>query len=71
MQNRVFIVTGANGHLGSALVRLLKSRKEEVRGLVLAGEKVHDSPLVRYFAGDVTRKESLRPLFEDVGDREA
>ena len=71
MQNRVFIVTGANGHLGSALVRLLKSRKEEVRGLVLAGEKVHDSPLVRYFAGDVTRKESLRPLFEDLGDREA
>ena len=71
MQNRVFIVTGANGHLGSALVRLLKSRKEEVRGLVLAGEKVHDGPLVRYFAGDVTRKESLRPLFENLGDREA
>ena len=29
VQNRVFIVTGANGHLGSALIRLLKSRREE------------------------------------------
>ena len=70
MQNRVFIVTGANGHLGSALIRLLKSRREEVRGLVLPGETVADGPLVRYFQGDVTKKESLRPLFEKNGGKE-
>lgn len=69
VQNRIFIVTGANGHLGSALIRLLKSRREEVRGLVLPGETVADGPLVRYFQGDVTKKESLRPLFEKTGER--
>lgn len=70
VQNRTFIVTGANGHLGSALIRLLKSRREEVRGLVLPGETVADGPLVRYFQGDVTKKESLRPLFEKNGGKE-
>ena len=31
----LYIVTGANGHLGSTLVRMLQRRGAEVRGLLL------------------------------------
>lgn len=70
MQDRIFIVTGAGGHLGSALVRLLTGEGEAVRGLLLPGQQAPESPCVRYFYGDVTDKESLRTLFEGTEGRE-
>ena len=39
MKRRVYLVTGANGHLGSTIIRLLQKRHENVRGLILPGEK--------------------------------
>ena len=70
MQDRIFIVTGAGGHLGSALVRLLTGEGEAVRALLLPGQQAPESPCVRYFYGDVTDKESLRPLFDGMKGRE-
>ena len=35
----LYIVTGANGHLGSTLVRMLQRRGAEVRGLLLPQEQ--------------------------------
>lgn len=49
-----WIVTGAAGHLGGTIVRLLQERKAEVRGLVLPHESAADQGETRYFTGDVT-----------------
>ncbi len=67
--NRVYIVTGAGGHLGSTLIRMLKKRHETVRGLVLPTEK-QTLPGVSYVRGDVRDRESMRPLFEGLKNRE-
>lgn len=64
----LYIVTGANGHLGGTLVRMLQRRGAAVRGLLLPKEQAADRSGVTYYHGDVRDKESLRPLFEDTGD---
>ena len=53
-----WIVTGAAGHLGGTIVRLLQERKAEVRGLVLPHESAADQGETRYFTGDVTLPET-------------
>ena len=63
---RIYIVTGANGHLGSTIIRLLKKEKQVVRGLVLPGEEVLTQKDVTYYQGDVRDKDSLRPLFDNL-----
>ena len=50
-----WIVTGAAGHLGGTIIRLLEERKAEVRGAgAAAGESVADEGRTRYYTGDVT-----------------
>lgn len=66
--NKLYIVTGANGHLGRAVIRLLLSRGASVRGLILPGDSEHLFDNVRYTEGNVTDKESMRPLFQNTGD---
>lgn len=66
---KLYIVTGACGHLGRTLVRMLTQAGEQVRGLALPGEEAEDGPLVQYVRGDVRDTASLRPLFEGAGDR--
>lgn len=63
---RVYIITGANGHLGGTLVRALQGLPVEVRGLILPGEAAVDRGNVRYYRGDVCQPDTLRPLFEDL-----
>jgi dihydroflavonol-4-reductase len=62
-----FIVTGAAGHLGGTIMRLLAERGADASGLLLAGEseKVRD-PRFTYFRGDVRDADSMRPLFESA-----
>ena len=67
---RVYIITGANGHLGGALVRALAGEPAEVRGLILPGEAAEDHGNVRYYRGDVCQPETLRPLFEGLDGAE-
>ena len=59
----IYIITGAKGHLGNTLVRMLQRRDCEIRGLVLPGELAESQGNVTYYPGDVRRAESLRPLF--------
>ena len=59
-----YIITGAHGHLGGTLIRLLRHTAAKVYGLVLPGEPAVDTGNVHYVAGDVRDMESLRPLFE-------
>lgn len=60
---RIYIVTGACGHLGGTIIRLLENTSASVRGLILPGEQARDQKNVRYYKGDVRDIESLRPLF--------
>ena len=65
----LYLVTGANGHLGNTLLRMLEERREEVRGLVLPDVPLEDTEAIRYFHGDVRDRESLRPLFQNTEGR--
>lgn len=68
--DKLYIVTGATGHLGNTLIRQLKKRGSEIRGLILPTETAANQPGIRYFQGDVRDKSSLEPLFADTDDRE-
>lgn len=63
----LYIVTGAAGHLGSNIIRLLRRRNKRVRGLVLPAEAkmVADTGRIRYVTGDVTEIGSLEALFRN------
>lgn len=63
--NKIFIVTGANGHLGNTILRCIDKRKNQVRGLILPGETPHLAG-VNYYFGDVTKPDTLRPIFENT-----
>ena len=62
---KVYLITGAAGHVGSALCMRLRERGEAMRALCMRGE---DTTLVRQlgaevFFGDVTQPETMRPFF--------
>lgn len=59
----LYIVTGANGHLGSTIIRKLKRRGARIRGLILPTESAESTDSVTYIQGDVRNKHSLEPLF--------
>ena len=64
---KIYIVTGANGHLGNTILRTMDKVKNQVRGLILPGE----TPClagVNYYYGDVTKTKTLRPMFENTFD---
>ena len=67
---KLFIVTGANGHLGGTIVRMLNGRPVQVRGLVFGDKKKQDTGSIHYYSGDVREPETLRPLFEGCEDME-
>src|SRR5690606_28657019 len=62
----LYIVTGANGHLGNNLVRVLKLNNHDVRVLILKNDtlKSLENFNLDVYHGDVTDKASLRPLFD-------
>lgn len=64
---KLYIITGALGHLGSTIIKLLESRGQQSRGLILPVESAQNTKNTAYFTGDVTRPETLRPLFENTG----
>ena len=57
---KIYVVTGANGHLGGTLVRMLSKRGETVRGLVLPGENPLPLPHVRYMRARFLKKPAAR-----------
>ena len=67
---KTYLVTGACGHLGGTLVRLLERTGAQVRGLRLPSEQARDRVHVTYYPGDVRDRDSLRPLFRGLAGRE-
>ena len=63
---KLYIITGASGHLGSTIIRRLYSEDCTIRGLIMPGEKEEFPGRVSYFRGDVTVPDSLEPLFADT-----
>lgn len=63
---RLYIITGAAGHLASTVIQYLRREDCHVRGLILPSEEGTDDAQVTYYRGDVTRPETLRPLFANI-----
>ncbi len=59
----IYLVTGAAGHLGSAVVRELLSLHKKVRIFILPKEKNIPEGDLRVYYGDVRNKESLKAFF--------
>ena len=68
----IYIITGANGHLGSTIIRTLKKQMHshpagtyDIRGLILPGEAppFKEEKCIHWYEGDVTNISSLVPLF--------
>lgn len=68
---KLFIVTGAAGHLGSTIIRLLSRQDVSIRGLILPNENPTPRRNTVYYSGDVRKIESIRPLFLETADFDA
>lgn len=67
---QIYIITGANGHLGSTIIRYLSREGCLVRGLLLPSENHEDFGNVTYYEGDITDLESMDAIFSGTGGSE-
>jgi dihydroflavonol-4-reductase len=69
---RIFLVTGANGHLGNTVAKALKAKGEKVRGFVMPKDK--STALVgldfEVIEGNICDPDSLDLLFQGLQDYE-
>ena len=65
----VYLVTGASGHLGNAVVRALLAQDKRVRALVLPHDPLKNTvdPRAEMVEGDVLDMQSLVPFFAHCG----
>lgn len=63
---RLYIITGANDHLASTIIRYLKDTDCEIRGLILPIEHGQDDMVVSFFKGDITDIASLQEIFTNL-----
>ncbi|HBR32905.1 MAG TPA: dihydroflavonol 4-reductase, partial [Clostridiales bacterium] len=63
--SKVYLVTGAAGHLGSTIVRKLTEMGKKIRILILPDEKNLPEGNYELFHGDVCIKESLGDFFDN------
>lgn len=66
MKKKIYILTGASGHVGQNIINELLKEDCEIRGLVLPEDKtilpIHSNLKIYY--GNILDMESLKPLFE-------
>lgn len=63
---RLYIITGAKGHLASTIIRYLREEDCHIRGLILPFERGEDDSQLTYYKGDVTAPETLENIFSDI-----
>lgn len=63
---RLYIVTGAKGHLASTIIKYLQNEDCHIRGLILPTECGEDDRQLTYYKGDVSKPETLEAVFSDA-----
>lgn len=63
---KLYIITGANGHLASTIIKYLQKEASMIRGLILPSEENTDTETVKYYKGDITKPETLLDIFEQT-----
>ena len=66
---KLWLVTGATGHVGTILISVLQQRGEHVRALVRQNSNITTHLNIEIFEGDIRDRDSLIPFF-DRGDYE-
>lgn len=64
---KLYLITGATGHLGACLTAELLRRKEHVRVLVRPGRNIPVPQGAQVVEGDVARADTLAPFFDRSG----
>lgn len=65
--NKLYLITGATGHIGTILISELLKREASIRALVLPGDESELPPGIEIVVGDVTDEKSLTPFFDRTG----
>ena len=61
------LITGSSGHVGSNLIRKLSRLDYQIRCIDFDGDhRAYEGYDVELITGDITKKESLYEIFEDV-----
>jgi nucleoside-diphosphate-sugar epimerase len=61
------LITGSSGHVGSNLIRKLHGQNYTIRCIDFDGDhRAYEGYDVEIMKGDITDKDSLYPIFEDV-----
>ncbi|MEG0995117.1 MAG: NAD-dependent epimerase/dehydratase family protein [Bacilli bacterium] len=64
---KVYLVTGAAGHLGNTIVRKLLEKKGLIRVFILKGDTFPiEDKRISIFYGDVTDKETIKPFVQGL-----
>lgn len=63
--DNIYLITGAAGHLGSAIVKKLLEQKKDVRILLLHGEKHIPEGDVKIYYGNVCNIDSMQEFFKN------
>ena len=63
---RLYIITGAKGHLASTIIQYLRKEDSHIRGLILPAENGINDKQVTYYKGDVAKIETLNGIFSDI-----
>lgn len=63
---RLYIITGAKGHLASTIIQYLRNEDCHIRGLILPTEDGEDDRKITYYRGDVSKPETLEAVFSDI-----
>ena len=67
---KTILLTGANGHLGKAILQELHETSYEIRALIMPQDHATDDSHVHYYKGDVLEPDSLLPFFANLQDKE-
>ena len=64
---KLALITGSSGHVGSNLIRKLSELEYKIRCIDFDGDhRAYEGFDVEVIKGDITNKETLSPIFEDV-----
>lgn len=67
---KLYIITGAKGHLAGTIIRKLMKNDCLIRGLILPTENGNDDSKLKYYKGDVTILDSMNEIFSNIAGYE-